>query len=146
MGTSLMAVKNLRFLPPAEFKRLERSHNSRAAPCLSDGRLSAEGEIMKRSCLFVLGLVACLTFGSAAAENAASGQASKATETQQSGLPDRVISPRDVFGGDSGFDPRYLRKTNLSCGIPPIPPIGCRVGACVCDQYGNNCQWTFICN
>lgn len=34
---------------------------------------------------------------------------------------------------------------NLSCGIPPIPPIGCKVGPCVCDQNGQNCQWTFIC-
>ena len=34
---------------------------------------------------------------------------------------------------------------NMKCGIPPIPPIGCRVGACVCDQNGNNCQWTFAC-
>lgn len=36
-------------------------------------------------------------------------------------------------------------RANLSCGIPPIPPIGCKVGACVCDQYGQNCQWQFIC-
>ena len=35
---------------------------------------------------------------------------------------------------------------SINCGIPPIPPIGCRVGACVCDQYGRNCQYTFICN
>ena len=35
--------------------------------------------------------------------------------------------------------------SNLSCGIPPIPPIGCKVGPCVCDQNGQNCQWTFIC-
>jgi len=35
---------------------------------------------------------------------------------------------------------------NLSCGIPPIPPIGCVVGACQCDQNGANCRWTFICS
>lgn len=37
-----------------------------------------------------------------------------------------------------------VHVANLSCGIAPIPPIGCKVGACVCDQYGSNCQWTFI--
>lgn len=36
-------------------------------------------------------------------------------------------------------------KINLACGIPPIPPIGCQVGACVCDENRNNCQWTFVC-
>ncbi len=36
-------------------------------------------------------------------------------------------------------------KANMACGIPPIPPIGCTVGPCVCDQNGNNCQWTMIC-
>lgn len=35
---------------------------------------------------------------------------------------------------------------NLACGIPPIPPIGCKVGVCVCDKNGQNCQWTFICS
>jgi hypothetical protein len=39
----------------------------------------------------------------------------------------------------------YFKKINLSCGIPPIPPIGCKVGACQCDQNGNNCRWTFNC-
>lgn len=35
--------------------------------------------------------------------------------------------------------------SSFACGIAPIPPIGCRVGPCVCDQNGENCQWTFIC-
>jgi hypothetical protein len=35
---------------------------------------------------------------------------------------------------------------NLSCGIAPIPPIGCRVGQCVCDGMGQNCRWTFVCS
>jgi len=39
----------------------------------------------------------------------------------------------------------YYQKVNLSCGIPPIPPLGCKVGSCQCDQYGGNCKWTFIC-
>ncbi len=34
---------------------------------------------------------------------------------------------------------------NLACGIPPLPPLGCRVGRCICDQNGQNCQWEFIC-
>lgn len=35
---------------------------------------------------------------------------------------------------------------NLSCGIPPIPPVGCRVGPCACDSSGQHCSWTFVCS
>lgn len=35
---------------------------------------------------------------------------------------------------------------SISCGIPPIPPVGCKIGSCVCDQTGQKCQWQFICN
>lgn len=38
-----------------------------------------------------------------------------------------------------------MMKINLSCGLRPLPPLGCQVGPCTCDQNGNNCQWTFIC-
>ena len=38
-----------------------------------------------------------------------------------------------------------MMKVNLSCGLRPLPPLGCQVGPCTCDQNGNNCQWTFIC-
>lgn len=34
---------------------------------------------------------------------------------------------------------------NLACGIPPITPVGCKVGPCACDQNGQNCHWTFVC-
>lgn len=37
-------------------------------------------------------------------------------------------------------------SANLNCGIPPIPPVGCKVGPCVCDQNGQNCHWTFVCS
>lgn len=37
-----------------------------------------------------------------------------------------------------------------SCGIEPIKPIapiGCSdmKSICTCDQYGQNCQWSFQC-
>lgn len=35
---------------------------------------------------------------------------------------------------------------NLSCGLPPLPPLGCKLGPCVCDKDGRNCQWTFVCS
>ena len=35
---------------------------------------------------------------------------------------------------------------SLSCGVPPVPPVNCKVGACVCDRNGQNCQWTFVCS
>lgn len=46
-----------------------------------------------------------------------------------------------LFGNNEGS----MMRVNLSCGIAPLPPLGCRVGSCVCDQYGRNCQWTFVC-
>lgn len=39
-----------------------------------------------------------------------------------------------------------IQKVNINCGLPPLPPIGCSVGACQCDASGENCQWTFNCN
>lgn len=38
-----------------------------------------------------------------------------------------------------------ITPININCGIPPIPPIGCRIGPCQCDASGRFCQWTFIC-
>lgn len=35
---------------------------------------------------------------------------------------------------------------NVQCGIPPIPPVGCKQAVCICDDYGMNCRWEFICN
>lgn len=42
--------------------------------------------------------------------------------------------------------PIVQAQSSMRCGLPPLPPLGCRVGACVCDQTGSNCQWTFVCN
>jgi len=38
-----------------------------------------------------------------------------------------------------------VTKVNMMCGIPPIPPIGCRVGPCQCNQFGQNCQFVMVC-
>jgi hypothetical protein len=46
-----------------------------------------------------------------------------------------------LFGNKEGS----MMKVNMYCGFKPFPPLGCQVGACVCDQNGNNCQWTFVC-
>lgn len=46
-----------------------------------------------------------------------------------------------LFGNNEGS----MMRVNLSCGIAPLPPLGCSVGACICDQNGRNCQWTFVC-
>jgi hypothetical protein len=32
-----------------------------------------------------------------------------------------------------------------SCGYPPYPPYGCKVGPCVCDEKGQNCHYIMIC-
>ncbi len=60
-------------------------------------------------------------------------------------LYDSVVGSQMNKAADSLYDSQYLLKTNYACGFAPFPPIGCVVGACVCDQNGRNCQWTFIC-
>jgi hypothetical protein len=42
--------------------------------------------------------------------------------------------------------PASFATANMSCGIPPIPPIGCHVGPCVCDARGMDCHYEFVCN
>ena len=34
---------------------------------------------------------------------------------------------------------------NIACGVPPIAPVGCVVGPCVCDEDGNDCHYEMIC-
>jgi|ETNmetMinimDraft_13_1059891.scaffolds.fasta_scaffold139436_1 hypothetical protein len=70
------------------------------------------------------------------ADVAKSGNAAQICEK-----PSVSAESQQIEKPDGSFD-----VANISCGIPPIPPIGCRVGACICDQHGRNCQWTFICN
>jgi hypothetical protein len=60
-------------------------------------------------------------------------------------LYDSVVGTQQNKGNESLFDSKYLHKANYACGFAPFPPFGCKVGACVCDQNGQNCQWTFIC-
>ena len=38
-----------------------------------------------------------------------------------------------------------VAQLTLKCGIPPIPPDGCKVGECACDSHGQNCKWTIVC-
>ena len=56
-------------------------------------------------------------------------------------LTDKVVSPSDFYV--NGNKNNYI-KVGM-CGFAPFPPFGCRVGACVCDSTGQNCQYTFIC-
>ena len=47
---------------------------------------------------------------------------------------------------DMQFDLNSIIKTSLSCGLAPLPPLGCRNPTCICDQSGQNCRWVFQCN
>ena len=105
---------------------------------------------MKRLTWSVLALVASCVFGTALAADPAmqSTQPDQRAETgNQSGQTARYLDLRGAREA-SAFDRRYLVKTqaSMSCGLAPLPPLGCRVGSCVCDQSGQNCRWTFICN
>lgn len=60
--------------------------------------------------------------------------------------PDSVINSPETSYLNKFLNPDNFKKVNMQCGFKPFPPMGCVVGACVCDQSGRNCQWTFICN
>ncbi len=36
-------------------------------------------------------------------------------------------------------------SASMRCGFKPFPPLGCKIGPCVCDANGNNCQYVVLC-
>ena len=60
-------------------------------------------------------------------------------------LMDELVDTRINSRIENGFNLKNLHKANLSCGLAPLPPLGCVIGSCVCDQNGNNCHWQFNC-
>lgn len=95
--------------------------------------------IKRLACIFALLTVATV------------GMASEDTEPEKilkQNAPDSFIDTRGRILTDevSPSDPQQLAQSSIRCGIAPIPPVGCRVGQCVCDNSGQNCKWTFVCN
>lgn len=52
----------------------------------------------------------------------------------------------DTFVDQDNPNSNYFIKTNLRCGLKPLPPLGCKSSdaVCMCDSDGN-CQWVFRC-
>ena len=92
--------------------------------------------VMKKYGFIALALLALISINASA---------ESLNDSQEPKLYDRVIGTQDNKGNTEIFDSKYLIKTNMACGFAPFPPFGCVVGACVCDQSRQNCQWTFIC-
>ena len=46
-----------------------------------------------------------------------------------------------------GFGVTQVIPSNMSCGFPPLPPLGCRNPQCICEvQNGRQtCRWIFEC-
>lgn len=42
-----------------------------------------------------------------------------------------------------GFGIAEYSHGNMSCGLKPLPPLGCQVAYCQCDDRG--CRWVFSC-
>ncbi len=104
---------------------------------------------MNRVRILAIGLGVCSLVGGITAMAATTVQnfAQAKTSSSAPAMPlESVFRPSHLPLVSNDFDARYVRKVNLSCGIPPLPPLGCKVGDCVCDQSGQNCQWTFVCN
>lgn len=37
------------------------------------------------------------------------------------------------------------KYSSFQCGFKPFPPLGCKIGRCICDSRGQNCYWETIC-
>lgn len=78
--------------------------------------------------------------------------ASNNLQTDSNNAPNILISktsPSSDILNENVFlfdEQKAIKLASFKCGIAPIPPLGCRVGSCVCDASGRNCQWTFVCN
>ena len=92
---------------------------------------------MKKYGLFALALLLLSLSGITIAEQQG--------DTNELKLYDSIVGTQQNKGNESLFDSKHLHKANYACGFAPFPPFGCKVGACICDQNGQNCQWTFIC-
>jgi hypothetical protein len=46
-----------------------------------------------------------------------------------------------------GFGATQVIPSNMSCGFPPLPPLGCKNPQCICEvQNGRTtCRWIFEC-
>jgi hypothetical protein len=46
-----------------------------------------------------------------------------------------------------GFGATQVIPSNMSCGFPPLPPLGCKNPQCICEvQNGRQtCRWIFEC-
>ena len=46
-----------------------------------------------------------------------------------------------------GFGATQVIPSNMSCGFPPFPPLGCKNPQCICEvQNGRQtCRWVFEC-
>jgi hypothetical protein len=96
----------------------------------------------------LIGLCMALSMSCVIAEEAAleAQETCENSELIMPGPADRVVSTLDgVNVSNSWIDGSFIKTQNINCGLPPLPPLGCRVGPCVCDQTGRRCQWTFIC-
>jgi hypothetical protein len=84
-----------------------------------------------------------MAFGSAFAVPAqnVSQQQSASMEIKNCAQADMTSAPQNAERTDFR---NMMQLANSACGFAPFPPLGCRLGNCVCDQY-RNCQWTFIC-
>lgn len=86
-------------------------------------------------------LLAFGLIGNTTASELNQNDASQITTT----MLDEIIDLRSNSQIENGFNLKNLHKANLSCGLAPLPPLGCVIGGCVCDQNGNNCHWQFNC-
>jgi hypothetical protein len=67
-----------------------------------------------------------------------------------------ILARNDRFGSsdpsvpNEGFQsplkPFLEEVGRFSCGMKPYVRSGCRIGDCVCDKNGRNCEWQVICN
>jgi hypothetical protein len=69
---------------------------------------------------------------------------SEITSNQSDTLEKDVLQNALKF---QGFGATQVIPSNMSCGFPPLPPLGCKNPQCICEvQNGRQtCRWIFQC-
>ena len=94
-----------------------------------------------------LSLLLIVSFAfSASADLTKLSQEPTAIESNQAGVVEKDVLQNALKS--QGFGPTQVIPSNMSCGFPPLPPLGCRNPQCRCvvENGRQTCQWIFQCS
>ena len=67
--------------------------------------------------------------------------------TLSSALVNEEICDKAFEAGEESKDTQDGNlNSSFKCGFKPFPPFGCKIGRCICDRNGQNCEWEVVCD